>query len=257
MALTDWCDEVEGEIGDHQLCSLNGRTAQLVAGRDAIALVVPNHYASEERIADLLERLGKPASARFIRDMLPVGKRIRSGDLGEILATEYVSESTVYSVPIRRLRWKDHREMSMRGDDVIAVRMPQERGPIEFMKGETKSRATLSAAVLTEAREALDRDTGLPSPHALTFVATRLRELEQIELADMIDEAQFKDGISQAQVCHFLFIFCGNNPEPLMRVNLTGYEGAIRQLYVGLRVETHQAFINDVYLKVVENGNNG
>jgi hypothetical protein len=198
----------------------------------------------------LLEKLGKPASAKFIRDMLPAGKKIRSGDLGEILATEYVSESTVCSVPIRRLRWKDHREMSMRGDDVIAVRVPEKGGPLEFMKGKTKSRAALPTAVLTEARQSLDRDAGLPSPHALTFVATRLREIGEVELADAIDEAQFKDGILQTQVCHFLFVFCGNNPEALMRANLAGYNGGINQLYVGLRVGTHQAFIKDVYLKV-------
>jgi hypothetical protein len=216
------CDENEQPVGDHQLCLLTARAAQLNIGLGATAIVVPTHYASEERIADLLDRLGKPASATFIRDMLPVGKKIRSGDLGEILATEYVSESTIYSVPIRRLRWKDHREMSMRGDDVIAVRMPEDVGLIEFMKGETKSRAALPGAVLTEAREALDRDAGLPSPHALTFVATRFREMGEIELADAIDEAQFKDGILPAQVCHFL--------ETLMHANLTDYNGAITQL---------------------------
>lgn len=252
MPFTDWCDQAEHEVGAHQLCLLTGRVAQLPAGRDAIALVVPTHYASEERIADLLEKLGKPASAKFIRDMLPISKKIRSGDLGEILATEYVSESTVYSVPIRRLRWKDHREMSMRGDDVIAVRVPEEGGPLEFMKGETKSRAKLPAAVLTEARQSLDRDAGLPSPHALTFVATRLREIGEVALADAIDEAQFKNGIMQTQVCHLLFVFCGNNPEALMRASVASYNGEINQLYVGLRVGTHQAFIKDVYLKIIE-----
>jgi hypothetical protein len=39
-----------------------------------------------------------------------------------------------------------------------------------------------------------------------------------------------------------------------MRTNLTAYAGTINQLYVGLRVSTHQAFISDVYAKVIENG---
>lgn len=254
MPFADWCDEDEHDVGAHKLCFLTSRAADMAVGRDAVALVVPTHYASEERIADLLDKLGKPASAKFIRDMLPVGEKIRSGDLGEILATVYACENTVYTVPIKRLRWKDHREMSMRGDDVLAVRTDDDGDRIEFMKGETKSRAALSATVLTEAREGLDRDAGLPSPHALTFVATRLREIGEIELADKIDAAQYKNGILRAQVCHFLFIFCGNNPEALMRANLTGYIGGINQLYVGLRVNAHQAFIKDVYLKVIENG---
>jgi hypothetical protein len=252
-----WCSEAEHDVGDHQLAILTGVAANLVIGRDAAAQVVPTHYASEERIAALLDRLGKAASAQFIRDKLPEGKNIRSGDLGEILATEYVGEKTIYSVPIKRLRWKDHRNMSMRGDDLIAVRMPSTGPPIEFMKGETKSRAVLPAVTLTEARVALDKDGGLPSPHALTFVADRLREIGNTDLADAIDDAQLVDGILPTQVCHLLFIFCGNDPENLMRTNLVAYPGGVTQLYVGLRVRTHQTFIKDVYLKVIENGNDG
>ena len=36
--------------------------------------------------------------------------------------------------------------MAMRGDDIIAIRMPDEGPPLEFLKAETKSRATLAAA---------------------------------------------------------------------------------------------------------------
>jgi hypothetical protein len=157
----DWCEEEEEAVGDHGLRVLTGIPANLHIGRDATAQVVPTHYASEERIANLLERLGKPASADFIRQKIPEGPRIRSGDLGEILATEYVAEQTVYTVPIKRLRWKDHRNMAMRGDDVIAVRMPDEGPPLEFMKAESKSYAQLAAGVVTRAREALNKDGGL------------------------------------------------------------------------------------------------
>ena len=255
MPFTDWCEEIEEDIGDHQLTVLTSIAAKLTVGRDAAALIVPTHYASEERVAALLERLGKPAAAKFIRDKIPEGKKIRSGDLGEILATEYVGDSTIYSIPIKRLRWKDHRNMSMRGDDLIAVRIPDDGTPIRFMKGETKSRAALTTAVLSEARSALDRDNGMPSPHALTFVSDRLHEIGEDETADAIDDAQLADGIQPAQVGHLLFVFCGNKPDALMRTNLTAYHGAMSQLYVGLMVSTHQAFIKDVYDKVIENGN--
>lgn len=254
MPFADWCQEAEEDVGEHQLAILTGIAANLNIGRDAAALSVPTHYASEERVADLLERLGKPAAAKFVRDKLPESKQIRSGDLGEIFATEYIGESTIYTVPIKRLRWKDHRNMSMRGDDMIGVQMPDDGSPIRFMKGETKSRAALSAAVLSEARTALDNDNGLPSPHALAFVADRLHETGDNATADAIDDAQLEDGIHAAQVCHFLFIFCGSSPSNLMRTNLSEYAGAITQLYVGLRVSTHQAFIKDVYAKVIANG---
>jgi hypothetical protein len=56
VPFTDWCDEAVSDIGDHQLCLLNGRAAHLPIGRDAIALIVPTYYASEERIADLMRK---------------------------------------------------------------------------------------------------------------------------------------------------------------------------------------------------------
>jgi hypothetical protein len=67
-------------------------------------------------------RLGKTAAAALIQGKLPTTKQIRFGDLGEIYATEWIdAHSGSYRAPIKRLRWKDHRNMAMRGDDVIAM----------------------------------------------------------------------------------------------------------------------------------------
>jgi hypothetical protein len=173
-AFADWCSETEVEIGAHSLTVLNATAAKLQVGRDAIAAVLPTHYASEERIAELLDKLGKSASAQYIRQKLPEGPQIRSGDLGEIFAAEYVAERTTYTVPIRRLRWRDHRNMAMRGDDIIAVEFTGHNPPLEFLKAEAKSYAHLAEAVVKKARNALDNDNGLPSAHALSFVADRL-----------------------------------------------------------------------------------
>lgn len=251
----DWCTEAEEQVGNHALKVLTSIDASLEAAVDAMAAVVPTHYASEERLAALLARLGKTASAEYIENKLPEGPRIRSGDLGEILATEFIAEQTTFTVPIKRLRWKDHRNMAMRGEDVIGVRTPDEGPPLEFMKSESKSNATLAQGTVANARAALNKDGGLPSPHALSFVADRLRELGEVAMADAIDSAQLSDGIQAAQVEHLFFAFCGNNPTVLLKADLTAYGGSIRQMHVGLRVSTHQQFIKDVYAKVIENGN--
>jgi hypothetical protein len=65
------------------------------------------HFAAEERIATILRRLGKPEAAKFVEGILPTSKSIRSGDLGEILATEWIAAQSGYEVAIKRLRWKD------------------------------------------------------------------------------------------------------------------------------------------------------
>jgi hypothetical protein len=147
--------------------------------------------------------------------------------------------------------------MAMRGDDIIAVRMPEEGPPLVFLKGETKSRATLPTAVVAQARSALNKDGGRPSPHALSFVADRLREAGEIETADAIDDAQLAEEILPAQVEHLLFVFCGNSPSAILRTDLATYGGPVSQASVGLRIATHQQFIKDVYAKVIADGDNG
>ena len=82
-------------------------------------------------MASTLERLGKPAAAEKLRIKLPQVTKIRSGDIGEILTTDYIDEETVFSVPIKKLRWKDHRNMAMRGDDVIGVLVNQDNQTIK------------------------------------------------------------------------------------------------------------------------------
>ena len=117
----DWCDVADSTVGAHGLRILSGDPVRLNAGVTATAAVVPTHYAAAERVAGILRRLGKPEAAKFVEGKLPTSKAIRSGDLGEILATEWIAAQGSYQVPIKRLRWKDHRNMAMRGDDVIGI----------------------------------------------------------------------------------------------------------------------------------------
>jgi hypothetical protein len=249
----DWCDDAPSAAGVHDLRILTARAADLAVGVATVAAQVPGHYASEEHVARVLDRLGKPAAAELIREKLPTTKGIRSGDLGEILATEYIEEKTAYSAPIKRLRWKDHRNMALRGDDVIGVRF-DDHDTLHFLKTEAKSRINLPDGVLVEARTALDKHNGLPSPQALTFISEQLLEAGHTDLADAIDDALLKVGITTAKVSHMLFTLSGNDPTVRLQTALNGYVGTISQKGVGLRVSTHAAFVKDVYQKVIDDG---
>ena len=68
---------------------LTANTAQLHLGIPATAAIVPAHYASEEQVARALAALGGRGAA-LIEGKLPTTKAIRSGDLGEIYATEWI-----------------------------------------------------------------------------------------------------------------------------------------------------------------------
>ncbi len=252
-----WCNSADTPIGNNTLRVITGQPAQLGVGIQETATVVPGHYASEEHVARALRRLGKPAAAALIEEKLPTTKAIRSGDLGEIYATEWIdAHSGGYRAPIKRLRWKDHRNMAMRGEDVIGMLQDPQSLRLHFLKTEAKSRAALTAQVLNDARKGLDKDGGLPSPHALSFISARLLELNELPMADAIDDALLKHGIPLGNVRHLLFTFSGNAPNALLTAALQAYPGEVNQWGVGLRVEGHGAFIGAIYDQVIANANN-
>lgn len=257
VGFPNWCDQALEDVGAHALQVISARPADTPHGCAAVAAIVPDHYAAEEQVARILRRLGRPEAATFIENKLPTTKSIRSGDLGEILATEYIAADTPYAVPIKRLRWKDHRNMAMRGDDVIGLLRNPATGRLQFLKTEAKSRVALAAGVVTEARTGLDKDNGLPSAHALEFISACLMSAGEDELADAIDDALLKHGIAPQSVKHLLFTFSGNDPATVLRTNLQAYAGDIGQQYVGVRIDAHGNFIADVYDRVIANANNG
>jgi hypothetical protein len=253
----DWCISVDQPAGNHHRRVMTGQAAHMAVGIQATAAIVPAHYASEEQVARALARLGKPAAAALIESKLPTTKQIRSGDLGEIYATEWIdAHSGGYRAPIKRLRWKDHRNMAMRGDDVIGILQDPQSQRLQFLKTEAKSRAALTTQVLTEARAGLDKDGGLPSAHALHFISARLLELDNLPLADAIDDALLKHGIPPQSVRHLLFTFSGNAPDAMLAASLQAYPGPINQWGIGLRVDGHGAFIGAVYDRVIADANN-
>lgn len=253
----DWCTLVEGAIGNHFLRVMTGQPTNLPAGIQATAAIVPEHYASQEQVARVLARLGKPAAAALLQGKLPTSKAIRSGDLGEIYATEWINaHSGSYCAPIKRLRWKDHRNMAMRGEDVIGIFQEAQTHRLHFLKTEAKSRARLTPQVLAEARASLDKDGGRPSAHALAFISARLLDMGELQLADAIDDALLEHGIPVQSVRHLLFTFSGNAPDALLTTVLQAYSGVITQWGVGLCVEGHAAFIQAVYDQVIADAHN-
>jgi hypothetical protein len=244
-----WVKTSNESVGANQLRHMVATTSSSEFGSNWTATVIPRQYASARRIASILSGLGKPSSAKYLETKLPTGKKARSGDLGEILATQYASRELGYRM-ICRLRWKDHPEMAMRGDDFLGVRILRD-GTIEFLKGESKSRARLNARAVKEADDALQRDDGRPSPHALAFVVDRQFENGNDDLALLIDRAQLLQGIKEQQVVQLLFTLTGNNPSTFLRANTNDYLGRIRRLAVGLEIPQHKEFINSVYTKAV------
>ena len=245
---SEWCDEDETLISPHTLTVLSAVPEGMNYAKKVVAAALPSYYAPPKRIAELLARLGKPAAAKYVAEKLPTNPSIRSGDLGEVLCNAYLLEATPYKRGIRRLRWKDHRNMSMRGEDVLGFRVDSD-SILHVLKAEVKSGATMSSTTIGKARKALCAYNGLPSPHALAFVADRLKEPGGDKvLANALDKVTLVSRLKKSQVTHMLFTFSGNNPSRQLGNNLSSYTGKVKQRYVALHVKAHQAFIKSVYV---------
>lgn len=248
--MRSWVTTTREDVGSHKVVRMAPpNDAAVDAGVLWAAAAVPRHYVSADEFAAVLRELGKPEAAAVLSGKLPLGKRARSGELGEILGTQYVARELGYRM-IARLRWKDSRDMPMRGDDLLGVRTNDD-DKLEFLKGEAKSRANLSTSTLDEAGAALLSEHGLPTPHALMFVAARLREMGETTLHIKILAAQLRGRIKPRDVVHLLFTFSGNDPLQLLRNHTKAYKGDIRRLGVGLQIPEHQTFIRRVYEEVM------
>lgn len=233
-------------VGHHSLRLAIEHAGSRSAVLDDLRELIRDHYVNPKHTAKRIASLGAPKTAELLREYVPTRKTARSGDLGEILATEFAEQKLQFQVPIRRLRWKDGREMALRGDDIIGI-LHTDMDKLQILKGESKSRAKLSAAVLNEAGRALDSDRGRPTRHSVLFVAERLRDSGNDSLAEELEEAVLVSfrGIA---VVHMLFVLTGGPPGNLLEAHLKENEKKKRIRHaIGVRIDDHQAFIELLY----------
>ena len=241
-----WLTGVPTPIGRHSLVVLSEVVGARVGALDDLRTAVRSHYVDPKLAAKRIAALGAPKTAKLLRAHLPTTKKARSGDLGEILATEVAEQHLAYTVPIRRLRWKDGRDVPLRGDDIVGITRGDDE-QLVFLKGEAKSRASLSKSVVTEASTALARDDGRPTRHSVLFVADRLYDEGRDELAQDLEEAVLQ-GFREVRVEHLLFVFTGTAPEALLLDHLKPNASRGRPRYaVGVHVTDHGDFIEHLY----------
>jgi hypothetical protein len=217
---------------------------------------VRSHYDDLNKIADDIAALGYSNAAKLLKEQLPSTKRARSGELGEIMATEFAEEGLGFRVPVRRIRYKDGREMALRGDDFIGLKYGKSPDDIILLKGESKSSATLGKTTIQKAREVLDRDAGRCTPISLLFVANRLMEgdLEDQKLGRSLRNEVAIKAIKPSNIHHAFFSLTGNDPEKHLREDLDTADKKRNQNVINIQITDHQKFIKETFEKVATLG---
>lgn len=223
---------------------LKERFAQRDTIWQSLLQTVRSHYFSDEGVAHLCEMLGYDDAARALRDFMPQDKKSRSGELAEALATEYANEQLPIRVPLKRLRYKDGREMALRGDDLLGLRL--EEGGLHILKGEVKSRVSLSTQVLIEAEEKLLENSGYPSQHSMGFIAARLLSTDA-DLAKAILLVNLRK-IEPRTLRHLFFTLTQSKPVRIFPdFSTRQYPAGIQRLLVAVIIEQHKDTIARIY----------
>lgn len=252
----EWCEIDESEPDDRKtLVLLNERDGGRAAVKDELVERVRSHYDDLERIAEDVERLGFPGAATILRERMPRRPRARSAELGEILATEFIEFQTDFRIPVRRLRYKDGREMALRGDDYLGLRVDEE-DRLAFLKGEAKSGRRVTRPIIADARERLSEDDGRPTPISLLFVADRLLEgnEEEEELGRRLRDEVARRSVPARRIMHGIFALSGNAPEEALEEDLDAADAAHGHISMSLHIEDHQAFVAEIYEEAADLG---
>lgn len=252
-----WCESTIEKGERKHYWTYVERAGGRIEIREDLVKTIRSHYDRLERIAEDVKRLGFEVASEILRAATPQTKKGRSGDLGEILATELVEEEIGLRIPVRRLRYKDGRNMAMRGDDFIGAGYDEAGEKLWLLKGEAKSNKVLGKATVTSARKVLDRDNGRCTPDSLLFIANRL--LESSAPADnelgrsLRDEVGLKS-LRADRIDHMLFTVSGNGPHASLKEDLEA-TGTNRDHYVvNLHIEDHQDFIAAIYQEAEDLG---
>lgn len=244
-----WCSWTVESIGEHSLTVLSER----LGGRNAVAsdlhTVLRSHYDTPKSIATDIEELGYEGAAALLREQMPEDATARSGDLGEVLAAEYVDRNTDYRVPVRRLRFKDGRDLALRGDDIIGVQLTDD-GNLGYLKGEVKSEIRMGSRTVRKARAALKKHGNGPGKPSLLFIAKRLFESGEADaqaLGRQIRNAVARNSVPDTRIEHMIFALSGHSAASFLRADLTEYDGAIVQKSVNLIIRGHAEFVALLY----------
>ena len=210
-------------------------------GLKLLKKLLGEHFVGE---ATIVQAGGYPKAAAIIANSLPTAKKTQSGDLGELLATEYVNSETPFVVPINKLRWKIDRQMAMHGNDVIGVDSTAD--PVKVLKGECKSRVAFTPSVVKEAAESLDLHDGRPNPSTLAFITKRLYEENRDDEANVFRDLQSKRGIALRNVTHMIFALAGNDPGEHL-TNGPKSKHKVKRENAAIVVQDHGAFVTAVF----------
>lgn len=185
-----------------------------------------------------------------LKHYLPITDNTRKGNLGEILLCEYLFEITHYIPFVHKLTYNPNVEQSMKGDDVLLFNKTNLKTDVIY--AESKIRTIPGTYVVPEIVDNLQDGKRFPS--SFNFVIQVLRNAQQEELADALEELQIEIMIGSIPVRHVGWLMsCRGNTissDVLLRtLDSLKIKPDANLVFVAVGIDNVQQFVDDVYQK--------
>lgn len=155
-----------------------------------LASLMSDAYWGMDYLSDLAGRYGWEAvGQRFLQARARTQMQVRRGDFGEAVAVQYLQEVEQYHIPVPKLRFKMTANQTLPGTDCIAFKLDNAR-LVEVCYVESKLRTSLDLSVAVAGANQLRQDADAATPEVLTFVAHRLREVNE-PFAGLVEQYVF------------------------------------------------------------------
>lgn len=179
--------------------------------KPALIEAILDHHFPSQRIKEKLKKLGFSGAAKYFSNSLPINDKTRKGNFGEVITSEHLCQRHNYKMPVFKLRFMDNPNMPMRGEDIVAFEIAEDKKITAICIGETKTLEIYSKGKVKQAYEQIVK-AHHSQPTSLSLICNILYERGEDDLAKQIDEILETLALKPFPRHNWIFIITGNKP---------------------------------------------
>ena len=221
---------------------IDGMREQILAGLKAAFC---DHHCHIRQVAECLDDLGFKATAAHLAQQLPSDHRTRMGNFGEVVASEHLRQRHGYDMPVFKLRYRDHLEMTMRGEDVVAF-LRDGDSITTVCYGEAKAIERYSSRTVEDAHSRL-RVIYEKLPGTLRLMATVLRDKGDHSFARAVEHVMRESAWQTYPSHNWILLVTGNAPRDPFAVIEEGNDVLEELSCVDLALDDLVSLVNEVH----------
>lgn len=189
---------------------------------DYMTQALQDHHISSdalERRIDLIKSL-QLVDVPMPLSPYPKSSTTQKGNFAEVFLAEYLYTTTGAELPVYRLRYNPNVEQSMKGDDVLLFDLDSD--PVRIIVGESKFRGIPNKKAVTDIIDGLVRSNKAGLPISLMFVAERLFEAGDSEMAEKVQNCAILFATNKLQIDYVGLLMSTHKAKEIINEHTSG-----------------------------------